>query len=78
MYSKCGSLEDAVRVFDHMPVKSVATWNSMITSFGVHGRGKEAVAFSWKWRRQRCCRMESPLWALCKPYSSEEEAGCLR
>ncbi|CAD5195855.1 unnamed protein product [Musa acuminata subsp. malaccensis] len=44
MYSKCGSLEDAVRVFDHMPVKSVATWNSMITSFGVHGRGKEAVA----------------------------------
>ncbi|URD83332.1 Pentatricopeptide repeat-containing protein [Musa troglodytarum] len=34
MYSKCGSLEDA----------SVATWNSMITSFGVHGRGKEAVA----------------------------------
>lgn len=44
MYSKCGSLEDAVRVFGQMPDRSLATWNSMITSLGVHGRGKEAVA----------------------------------
>ncbi|XP_010929544.1 pentatricopeptide repeat-containing protein At3g26630, chloroplastic [Elaeis guineensis] len=44
MYSKCGSLEEAARVFGQMPKRSLATWNSMITSLGVHGRGKEAVA----------------------------------
>ncbi|XP_059632772.1 pentatricopeptide repeat-containing protein At3g26630, chloroplastic [Cornus florida] len=43
MYSKCGSLEDAKRVFGDMEVKSVATWNTMITSLGVHGCGEEAL-----------------------------------
>lgn len=44
MYSKCGSLEHAKRVFESMEDKSVATWNTMITSLGVHGRGHEAIA----------------------------------
>ncbi|KAL0456823.1 UNVERIFIED_CONTAM: Pentatricopeptide repeat-containing protein, chloroplastic [Sesamum latifolium] len=44
MYSKCGSLEYAKRVFGNMASKSVATWNAMITSLGVHGRGEEALA----------------------------------
>lgn len=44
MYSKCGSLEDARKVFDEMPRRSLATWNSMITSLGVHGQGYEALS----------------------------------
>ncbi|ESR60094.1 hypothetical protein CICLE_v10018065mg [Citrus x clementina] len=44
MYSKCGSLEDARKVFDKMEIKNLATWNSMITSLGVHGHGEEALA----------------------------------
>ncbi|XP_031288207.1 pentatricopeptide repeat-containing protein At3g26630, chloroplastic-like [Pistacia vera] len=44
MYSKCGSLEDARKVFDKMQIKNLATWNSMITSLGVHGHGEEALA----------------------------------
>ncbi|XP_044502846.1 pentatricopeptide repeat-containing protein At3g26630, chloroplastic-like isoform X2 [Mangifera indica] len=44
MYSKCGSLEDARKVFDEMRFKNLATWNSMITSLGVHGCGEEALA----------------------------------
>ncbi|XP_052188926.1 pentatricopeptide repeat-containing protein At3g26630, chloroplastic-like [Diospyros lotus] len=43
MYSKCGSLEDAKRVFDSMDVKGTATWNSIITNLRVHGRGEEAL-----------------------------------
>lgn len=43
MYSKCGSLEDAAKVFYEMPVRSVATWNSMLTGLGVHGHGREAI-----------------------------------
>lgn len=44
MYSKCGSLVDARRVFDEMQIKSLVTWNAMITSLGVHGCGEEALA----------------------------------
>jgi len=44
MYSKCGSLQDARKVFDVMQGKSLATWNSMITSLGVHGCGEEALS----------------------------------
>uniref|UniRef100_A0A1J3FS52 Pentatricopeptide repeat-containing protein, chloroplastic n=1 Tax=Noccaea caerulescens TaxID=107243 RepID=A0A1J3FS52_NOCCA len=44
MYSKCGSLRDARKVFDVMQSKSLATWNSMITSLGVHGFGEEALS----------------------------------
>ncbi|XP_077227992.1 pentatricopeptide repeat-containing protein At3g26630, chloroplastic-like [Tasmannia lanceolata] len=44
MYSKCGSIDDAIKVFDQMPMRSLVTWNSMITSLGVHGRGNKAIA----------------------------------
>lgn len=44
MYSKCDSLQDALEVFQQMPVRSVATWNAMITSLGVHGLGRQAVS----------------------------------
>ncbi|XP_021912308.1 pentatricopeptide repeat-containing protein At3g26630, chloroplastic-like [Carica papaya] len=43
MYSKCGSLQDAKQVFEKMERKSLATWNAMITSLGIHGCGKEAL-----------------------------------
>uniref|UniRef100_A0A7N0R8I2 Pentatricopeptide repeat-containing protein n=1 Tax=Kalanchoe fedtschenkoi TaxID=63787 RepID=A0A7N0R8I2_KALFE len=43
MYSKCGSLAGAKRVFEMMRSRSVATWNTMITSLGVHGFADEAL-----------------------------------
>lgn len=43
MYSKCGSVEDAEQVFEAMQYKSIATWNTMITSLGVHGLAKQAL-----------------------------------
>ncbi|KAK7336211.1 hypothetical protein VNO77_16745 [Canavalia gladiata] len=46
MYSKCGSLDDAREVFDNgmMQMRNVATWNTMITSLGVHGFRNEAIS----------------------------------
>ncbi|KAI4297007.1 hypothetical protein L6164_036919 [Bauhinia variegata] len=44
MYAKCGSLDDALNVFNEMKRKDISTWNSMIVGFGVHGRGDEAIA----------------------------------
>lgn len=41
MYSKCGTLQDAVRIFNHMSVRNTVTWNAMITAYAQHGKIKE-------------------------------------
>lgn len=43
MYAKCGNMRDARMVFDNMREKDVASWNIMITGYGVHGYGDEAL-----------------------------------
>ncbi|KAL5580438.1 hypothetical protein UlMin_012880 [Ulmus minor] len=45
MYAKCGSLDDALFVFNSMQKRDVYTWNSMIVGYGVHGCGDEAIQF---------------------------------
>ncbi|XP_075518098.1 pentatricopeptide repeat-containing protein At4g30700 [Primulina tabacum] len=43
MYMKCGSIEEARRLFDNMGDKNAVTYNSMITGYGLHGHGHEAL-----------------------------------
>ncbi|KAL5054677.1 hypothetical protein RYX36_035359 [Vicia faba] len=43
MYAKCGNMRDAHMVFDIMTEKDVASWNIMITGYGMHGYGDEAL-----------------------------------
>ncbi|KAF8110202.1 hypothetical protein N665_0086s0041 [Sinapis alba] len=43
MYGKCGSIEEALRVFEAMPVKNEATWNAMISTYAHHGHAQEAL-----------------------------------
>uniref|UniRef100_A0A9I9CI23 DYW domain-containing protein n=1 Tax=Cucumis melo TaxID=3656 RepID=A0A9I9CI23_CUCME len=43
MYAKCGSIVEARQLFDLMVDKNVVTWNAMITGYGLHGHGKEAL-----------------------------------
>ncbi|KAM3360520.1 pentatricopeptide repeat-containing protein, mitochondrial [Capsicum galapagoense] len=43
MYSKCGLVEDARRVFNHMPEKNVFSWTSMIDGYGKNGYPNEAL-----------------------------------
>ncbi|XP_009353223.2 pentatricopeptide repeat-containing protein At1g28690, mitochondrial-like [Pyrus x bretschneideri] len=43
MYSKCGRVEDAQRVFDHMPEKNVFSWTSMIDGYGKNGYPDKAL-----------------------------------
>ncbi|KAH8931876.1 hypothetical protein BDL97_19G044000 [Sphagnum fallax] len=37
MYGKCGSVEDARRVFDNMPTRNVVSWNAMLGGYSLHG-----------------------------------------
>ncbi|KAH7440346.1 hypothetical protein KP509_04G103400 [Ceratopteris richardii] len=43
MYSKCGCVEDARRVFDSMKTFTVISWTAMLDAYALHGRGKEAL-----------------------------------
>nr|KYP35789.1 hypothetical protein KK1_043161 [Cajanus cajan] len=51
MYCKCGSLEDARKVFDVIEGKDVVAWNSMIMGYGIHGFSDEALRLF----HEMCC-----------------------
>ena len=44
MYSKCGQVAQARTVFDKLSSRDIVSWNAMISGYGQHGDGMEAVA----------------------------------
>jgi pentatricopeptide repeat protein len=44
MYAKCGSVETARLLFDKLHNRDVVSWNTMITGYGMHGYGEDALA----------------------------------
>ncbi|KAK2979341.1 hypothetical protein RJ640_013305 [Escallonia rubra] len=43
MYAKCGSLDNARKVFDEMPVRDMVTWTALITGYSQNDRPKYAL-----------------------------------
>ncbi|KAL7098595.1 hypothetical protein ACP275_09G027300 [Erythranthe tilingii] len=43
MYSKCGRIDHAYRVFDKIPHRDVQNFTSMISGLSIHGLGKQAI-----------------------------------
>jgi pentatricopeptide repeat protein len=43
MYARCGSIEDAQRVFNKMPSRDAATWTAMILGHVKCGQGQKAL-----------------------------------
>lgn len=43
MYAKCGDLQTARRVFDNMSERSLVSWSTLISSYGVHGHITEVI-----------------------------------
>eukprot|EP01018_Ginkgo_biloba_P033954 Gb_18015 [translate_table: standard] len=43
MYAKCGSIEDAHRLFDKMPKRDLVSWNAMIARYAQNQHGEEAL-----------------------------------
>nr|UPT49498.1 pentatricopeptide repeat protein AaPPR667 [Agave angustifolia] len=44
MFSKCGSLMTARKIFNEMPKRNIISWTAMITGFAMHGEGTAALA----------------------------------
>ncbi|PIA56930.1 hypothetical protein AQUCO_00700939v1 [Aquilegia coerulea] len=43
MYSKCGQIEEAQKVFYAISDKNLISWNAMLTGYAQNGQGKKAV-----------------------------------
>ncbi len=43
MYAKCGSIEEAWRVFNKMPSQNVVTWNARVLEHVKCGQGQKAL-----------------------------------
>ncbi|KAK8937627.1 Pentatricopeptide repeat-containing protein [Platanthera guangdongensis] len=50
MYSKCGHIESARRVFGEMPRRNSVSWTSLMMGYGMHGRGEDALSVFEKMR----------------------------
>ncbi|XP_058105445.1 pentatricopeptide repeat-containing protein At3g63370, chloroplastic [Magnolia sinica] len=42
-YARCGTVDDSYKIFDTIRCNDLVLWTSMISAFGMHGRGKEAI-----------------------------------
>ncbi|KAL9239439.1 hypothetical protein vseg_013761 [Gypsophila vaccaria] len=53
MYAKCGSLEVSRRLFDRLTLaeRDLASWNVMISGYGYHGAGNEALVLFEQMKR---------------------------
>ncbi|KAI4354861.1 hypothetical protein L6164_003690 [Bauhinia variegata] len=51
MYSKCGSIENAISVFENIEQKNVDHWNAVIGGLAIHGMGEMAFNFLLKMGR---------------------------
>lgn len=47
IYSKCGLIDYAERLFDRMPKRNSVTYTTMISSYGQHGLGDRALSLFW-------------------------------
>lgn len=52
MYSKCGRVSEAARVFNTVPVRNIITWNAMIAGYTYERNGKEGLNLFRKMREE--------------------------
>ncbi|XP_042483390.1 pentatricopeptide repeat-containing protein At2g02980, chloroplastic isoform X2 [Macadamia integrifolia] len=51
MYAKCGSLDDAVSVFEDMQYRDTQAWSAMVVTYAIHGRGSKAISIFEEMKR---------------------------
>ncbi|XP_042384740.1 pentatricopeptide repeat-containing protein At3g12770-like [Zingiber officinale] len=75
MYAKCGLLDDARYLFETMPRRDSATWNSIVSGYARLGCSAEALAL---YRRRSKCEVEEDFMAIPSILSACAREGDLR
>ncbi|CAM6110065.1 unnamed protein product [Calypogeia fissa] len=52
MYARCGSIQDAQRIFDEMSTRDVVSWNAIILGHAKCGQGRTALELSRKMQEE--------------------------
>jgi pentatricopeptide repeat protein len=52
MYAKCGSIDDSCKIFLEMPNRDSVTWSSMISAYGLHGYGEQALQLFYEMKER--------------------------
>ena len=47
-YAKCGHIDDAAKLFDHMPDKTVVSWTSLMSGHCQRGAFDEVISIFWR------------------------------
>lgn len=72
MYSKCGSMTDARRVFDHMPDRNIDSWHLMICGYAENGLGDDGLAMFEQMRKLGVQPTEQTFMAVFEACASAE------
>lgn len=48
MYAKCGSITEAIRVFNGLPEKDPLSWTTLIAGLAMHGSANKALEYFYK------------------------------
>ncbi|CAN8276237.1 unnamed protein product [Cochlearia groenlandica] len=73
MYAKCGSLEDAHKVFDEMSQRDFVTWTALISGYSQFGRSRDALVLFNEMLRNGFCPNEFTLSSVVKAAASVAE-----
>ncbi|TKY52394.1 Pentatricopeptide repeat-containing protein [Spatholobus suberectus] len=77
MFGKCGSLEDARRIFEEMPARDLASWTAMICGTVWNGEWLEALSLFRKMRSEEGLKPDSVIVASILPACGRLEAVTL-
>ena len=61
-YAKCGSLDEAVSVFENMSVRDTQAWSAMVMEYATHGHGSKAISLFEEMKRAECNLMRLHFW----------------
>ncbi|KAK2965378.1 hypothetical protein RJ640_024120 [Escallonia rubra] len=74
-YRKCGSVKDAVVLFERMPVKDVITWTEMVTTYMKFGLVESAVELLYRMPVKNCVSYNALLAGYCQNGEASRALG---